>query len=483
MKRYGVKRCTQRATGRRVASSGLSALSAILCVSLLGGMGAQAGWEEQMDARLAKLRAAGEPVTFEEGLAQRRSVPDEENAALVLLRAFPADGTCAVEPPPGQVRELSAPSHLGWRDHAAARRARQEWLARHADLLAAIHRAAELPGGGFPLVPTESPVAVRMPHKVSLRESGRLVAVEAVCRAQEGDAAAAGRSLVAGRRLSASMGTCVMPREVLIRLWLDRLFVDALERVTALCVLPGEDLARLRVEIARELDDLSLTAALRTERALTYRMAIIGMQEEPEEDAKADLLPEQAPHAGEVGWYLLEAHDSANLLIEASMLPDREALIQLAELEEQAEALREFRQYSYPMSPAGGPVLGQVVRTRTQLMVADVALALEQWRIDHPGQGPWAQSLDALVPAYMAGVPDDPYSDAPLRYARTDEGAVVYSLGPDRTDNGGHSWAAEREDEKEGWGGGGWDISCRLLNEGARGARELSAPGGPTRVE
>ena len=104
-------------------------------------------------------------------------------------------------------------------------------------------------------------------------------------------------------------------------------------------------------------------------------------------------------------------------------------------------------------------------------MVADVALALEQWRIDHPDEDPWAQSLDVLVPAYMAGVPDAPDSDAPLRYARTDEGAVVYSLGPDRTDNGGRSRAAEREDEKEVWGGGaGWDISCRLLNEDVRGA-------------
>ena len=377
-----------------------------------------------------------------------------------------------MEPPSTQVRELPAPSQLGRPDHAAARGARQEWVARHADLLAAIHRAAELSGGGFPLAPMGSPVAVRMPHRLSLRESGRLVAAEAVCRAEDGDAAASGRSLVAGRRLSASLGTCVTPREVLIRLRLDRLFLDALERVVALCVLTGDDVARLRAEIARELDELSLTAALRTERALTYRLAITDMQEEPEEDAAEDLLPEQAPPAPEPWWDLLEAHTSADGLIEASMLPDREALIQLAEWEEQAEALREFRQLSSPLAPAGGPVLSQVVRTRTQLMVADVALALEQWRLDHPDEDPWVRWLDALVPAYMAGVPDDAYSDAPLRYARTDEGAVVYSVGPDGTDNGGRSMAAEREDEQQGWGdGAGWDISFRLLNEGVRGAR------------
>jgi hypothetical protein len=36
-----------------------------------------------------------------------------------------------------------------------------------------------------------------------------------------------------------------------------------------------------------------------------------------------------------------------------------------------------------------------------------------------------------------AGVPTDPFNDQPLRYRKLTKGYIVYSLGPDFTDDGG----------------------------------------------
>lgn len=70
-----------------------------------------------------------------------------------------------------------------------------------------------------------------------------------------------------------------------------------------------------------------------------------------------------------------------------------------------------------------------------------VMLALERWRAD---RGVYPPSLEVLVPAYLPGLPDDPFSDGPLRYRLIDASSddpfgayVLYSVGTNRTDDGG----------------------------------------------
>jgi hypothetical protein len=68
---------------------------------------------------------------------------------------------------------------------------------------------------------------------------------------------------------------------------------------------------------------------------------------------------------------------------------------------------------------------------------AATACALERYRLAH---GQYPATLEALVPAYVPQVPADFLAQplAPLHYRRTDDGGFqLYSVGPDRTDNGG----------------------------------------------
>lgn len=63
------------------------------------------------------------------------------------------------------------------------------------------------------------------------------------------------------------------------------------------------------------------------------------------------------------------------------------------------------------------------------------ALAAERFRI---ANGRWPESLEDLAKAeFLTAVPLDPFDAKPIRYRRTDNGIVIYSIGRDAADDGG----------------------------------------------
>jgi hypothetical protein len=77
----------------------------------------------------------------------------------------------------------------------------------------------------------------------------------------------------------------------------------------------------------------------------------------------------------------------------------------------------------------------RVARTVAENHVAIATLAAERWRRAHAGTAP--VSLQALVPDYVAGVPQDPFTGEPLRYRVDATGYTIYSVGLKEVDNGG----------------------------------------------
>jgi hypothetical protein len=61
-------------------------------------------------------------------------------------------------------------------------------------------------------------------------------------------------------------------------------------------------------------------------------------------------------------------------------------------------------------------------------------LAVERFR---RARGAWPKTLDELTPKLLKAVPLDPYDGKPLRYKAVPDGVIVYSIGPDRVDDGG----------------------------------------------
>ena len=69
-----------------------------------------------------------------------------------------------------------------------------------------------------------------------------------------------------------------------------------------------------------------------------------------------------------------------------------------------------------------------------RLLICDVAI--RSYRLE---QGKLPGDLRQLVPDYLAVLPEDPFSRAPLVYRLEDEGYMLYSVGLNRRDDGGRS--------------------------------------------
>lgn len=86
------------------------------------------------------------------------------------------------------------------------------------------------------------------------------------------------------------------------------------------------------------------------------------------------------------------------------------------------------------------PVAKQAIsvegRALQRMRHLELALSLAAW---HSKYDAYPDSLDALVPKYLAEVPHDLFADRPLRYERTAKGYRFYSIGPNEQDDGGRN--------------------------------------------
>lgn len=74
-------------------------------------------------------------------------------------------------------------------------------------------------------------------------------------------------------------------------------------------------------------------------------------------------------------------------------------------------------------------------RNDTAIMQLRLRLALHSWQIKH---GTYPVALKALMPNYARRIPADPFgAGEPMRYRKTPNGYLLYSIGPDGKDDGG----------------------------------------------
>ena len=74
------------------------------------------------------------------------------------------------------------------------------------------------------------------------------------------------------------------------------------------------------------------------------------------------------------------------------------------------------------------------LRARQRHLLGRVALALAVYRARH---GEYPQKLEALVPELLGELPQDLFVGKPLSYRRTEQGYLLYSVGPSGKDHGG----------------------------------------------
>jgi hypothetical protein len=395
--------------------------------------------------------------------SQRRVVPDEENAALVVLkvkaltpRNWPSTspGGSPGDPPTTPAVPLDLWARLGELPPEA-----QLDPATHSELKTeldgmreAVATANTLNGlteGRFPVAWAPNGVSTQLQCQEA-RRAATLLQWLAVLRAQDGDINGACRALHGLLVCCRAIGDEPTTISQLVRMSLEAIFVQTLERVLAQGQPSADALKRLQeLLVAEEAEPLLLYAA-RGERAGMHNFV---------EELKAGRTSASPVTGGSsvlsdpvMSLVARRSHGQflrlMNEYVETARLPVEDQPDRLKAIDHQVrEAKVHYNVLIALLMPAITKSGETYLRTRAHLRCTVVALALERYRRDH---GDWPKKLTDLEGKYLVTVPIDPYNRQPLCYLPTDDGVVVYSVGPDLEDNSGatnrHSYLAKHTD-------------------------------------
>jgi hypothetical protein len=360
--------------------------------------------------------------------AKRAAVPDAQNAALIVAAAHNLLPTRWPSPTfDAQHRSafsrIEPPVQL---DEGQTKVLREE-LGRVEQVLMLLHQVRDRPTGRYP-----KPIML-----FAAMEVGKVLAYEAVLRAQDKDlhgALASCHCILNCGRASGDEPAALAP---LVRVHLNRLATWKVERTLAQGEASEAALASIQHELAQEMEQPLLLRAARGARAeIDERMQAIENGElDPRTMVSSDwtgqlqqLLYIPGVRKGTRASLL----KSNNALVEVAKLPVEEQAVRLKQLQadkQQTSALsvdRVFAQFSGR--------LAELHPNQAELRCAVVMVAVERFRRANQR---WPRALRELVPGYLSQVPLDPFDAAPLRYARREDGVVIYSIGPDGQDNGG----------------------------------------------
>lgn len=279
-----------------------------------------------------------------------------------------------------------------------------------------------------------------MPELLPLREAARLLQAEAELAAARGDADAVALAISEMLDLPAASEHDPTLISQLVRISIHMMAIQTLERLHHRVDFTPEHLRSLQAAFEATSDPDAMMRALVVERALGS-WAYDGL-------ASGDVTVGEVAETGTGNppW-------PARPLWRLTGL---RKLDQLAFLDVMREWIRVAEREGVdvaPPSPEGNnvptvylvaklltPALGAVIRSKDRelaaLAVVQVACALERHRLAH---GRLPATLDGLVPTYLKAVPNDPLAPGRLRYRVSEDAqaAVVYSIGPDGTDDGG----------------------------------------------
>lgn len=397
----------------------------------------------ERDAMVAKLDAT-DPTWRTVALTEARNAtlpPDDQNAAVQAMLAHS-------QIPQSFCKLLQSENWLGLfhlktghLPHPEDVEAAKNVLADSQDAIEASRRIGSLPSGGLPLTFFEpDPNLTSLSGIEQIRQVAAILAVDALIRASEqhgDDAAVSVHAILAVGRGLGDAPAC-LPQ--MVRMAVSLIGVRQTERILGLCEVSDNRLTALQNAFLCEAAVPHLKYAIRGERASGFRFL---------ENIDNGVLTTSGTANPSAGSLLLNAPKRAtvpdqqahwlrlmNRILAATELPfgpTRDA--EMAATEEELRCLPRYRSAQLAQCfPAVTNMNASDTRTNAQLNCAGVAMACERYRLKYKK---YPETLADLSRDLLLNIPADAYSGQLLRYRKTNEGCVVYAVGPDRTDDGG----------------------------------------------
>ncbi len=175
-----------------------------------------------------------------------------------------------------------------------------------------------------------------------------------------------------------------------------------------------------------------------------------------------EVLVRTAVRAAPSGWVLqnLAAYNSKmQFLLAAYDVP--QLLVRPTEVERNLQTLTNSRPWFHPYTviaaiaiPNISRAIPVVYQNQSMLRLTVVVCALERYRLAH---GQFPETLDALVPQYLAKLPHDLIGGGPLHYQRSADGRFqLYSVGWNGVDDGGVTAWQDAEQTSPDFTKGDW---------------------------
>ena len=255
----------------------------------------------------------------------------------------------------------------------------------------------------------------------------QLLFLEALVKTHEGDAPGVARSLRAMIALARSLDHehLNVPHQYRT-LHLDYL-CDCLTRLISIVEFAEDDLKRLQ----RDLRSIPHREPFRR-FLLSARVRGIMVHENP---AMVNVKPLPWDNASLV-WYLrlmrrvIAATEKPWPEVFAAAKAIEQELSEASEVQELSQLHQAlFRDIGLPDSTWR---LCMTLRVVAKIRATDAAIGAELYRREH---GDWPSELAELVPKFLPEVPEDPFNGQPIRWLRTNEKLMIYSVDNDFVDN------------------------------------------------
>ncbi|MBN2132293.1 MAG: hypothetical protein JW741_22520 [Sedimentisphaerales bacterium] len=397
-----------------------------------------------VDGRIKAMHEAGYPATLTELNEWYALPPFAENAADRITRAFaclqlPAKQDMedipllggAKLPDRGEPLDEDTVAQIG------------EILQNNEAALKLLREGAAIPHCRYPVDFTQG-YACQLPHIEHFRGAGRLLCLEALWRAQQGQLEEATDAALTSLAVADSLKAEPVLISQLVRraCWAQTL--STLEFLLNQTAFEREQLTQLDRALAADHDPNAMARALAAERCFGHaafsRPTEAGLSGSSGAPMRVLVAGQRAIGLHDASWAIFL--DLMDEYIRAVQLPPWQRQGAAEFIEAKLQAVSRIHIMVHLLLPACGRVIQLDTESWARNRTARVAVALERHRL---ATGDLPEKLSDLVPAYLPAIPQDPFDGKPLRYKQLDAGFVVYSIGPDRQDDGGTERPARRK--------------------------------------
>ncbi len=403
---------------------------------------------QKIDTKLAAIRAQGLPTSLTELNTFYETVPDEENAALLLNQV----SRHIVNWPYYDTHIGISPTSLLYATNPITPQAKavlSDLISSNQPALKLIHKATDRSRFRYPLDFTQDPAA-SINHWGEMKKLVQLLRLESLNHFAEDRKAMALNSVSTSLFVIRSMDGEPVQSSLHVQYACAAIALSGLEELLQRADFATADLKTLQDDIRSLEKSLDITRVLQGTRAYT-----LGSWSAPASSVAArsgyaiatpfDSFPAFVQRRA---WQMYEqgGHKEADLLnflglyeeiLAMAQLPTHEALVASQNLEKQLKAsLKPSMNRIKTTSELS--LLLQIFPKQAELLAvlrnAQTALAVERFRLEN---NRLPDGLGEIIPQYLSAAPIDPFTGHPLLYRVTDHGFRTWSIGPDEIDQGG----------------------------------------------